>query len=108
MTFGIRTSRWCVCTCWTFDDSLSGYDDGEVISTHATREEAQSECDRLYRNRQYLHRVDVEKGSWCIGLGIGAELAAPYATLPESEPHAELYWADYVPDEFIQLKEAQE
>lgn len=102
---GRPTGRWSVCSCWTYEASLSGYDEDEVISTHDTREEALAERDRVYRD--HIGTVDTDSGKWCIGVGIGPELEV-YATSAMNEPDEELHWADAVPDEFLALEEAQQ
>lgn len=92
-------NRWVVCTSWTTDASLSGYDYDEVLSTHAAREEAQAECDRVYRD--HLGTVDEENRVWCIGVAIAREPEPGYSPSPSYADEDSAYWAESVPEEVL-------
>lgn len=100
---GVKPEPWCVCTLWSHDDSLSGYDWDKVLSVHNSREEAKQA--RAKAAAEHLYDIDKEgTWMWCIGVGIAPNPAPGYAAGPRDEDKV---WAEYVPDEFIEYKDAQ-
>lgn len=98
---GALPMTWAVISCWTFEASLSGYDDNDQMSVHPTPDAARAERDRLAR--ELIGTLDPDERRWCIGVGIASELRPGTFDYPQ-----ELEWADHVPGEFLALVKEQE